>query len=161
VQLYESNLDAVKSEIGTFLEVFPNGSVWANTIEGRGYDLVLVGSVDPIRIDVDAVQRKLEQPEYAVMARSLGEIGMRSAVDLFATYAGNRAELSDWLSDAQLNRDRNLRLQYLAGMGLNLYESDLIYQDMVRHAGYPEALFSGSPETLARLREAVWMNRRR
>ncbi|MBA3948405.1 MAG: fused MFS/spermidine synthase [Acidobacteria bacterium] len=161
VQLYESNLDAVKSEIGTFLEVFPNGSVWANTIEGRGYDLVLVGSVDPVRIDVDAVQRKLEQPEYAVMARSLDEIGMRSAVDLFATYAGNRAELSGWLSDAQLNRDRNLRLQYLAGMGLNLYESDLIYQDMVRHAGYPEALFTGSPETLARLREAVWMNRRK
>ncbi|MDQ3171249.1 MAG: fused MFS/spermidine synthase [Acidobacteriota bacterium] len=161
VQLYESNLDAVKSEIGTFLEVFPNGSVWANTIEGRGYDLVLVGSVDPIRIDVDAVQRKLEQPEYAVMARSLGEIGMRSAVDLFATYAGNRTELAPWLADAEINRDRNLRLQYLAGMGLNLYESDLIYQDMVRHAGYPEGMFTGTPETLARLRDAVWRARGR
>ncbi len=161
VQLYESNLEAVKSEIGTFLQVFPNGSVWANTIEGRGYDLVLVGSVDPIRIDVDAVQRKLEQPEYAVMARSLGEIGMRSAVDLFSTYAGNATDLAPWLADAEINRDRNLRLQYLAGMGLNLYESDLIYQDMVRHAGYPDGMFTGSPDTLARLRDAVWANRRR
>jgi spermidine synthase len=161
VQLYESNLEAVKSEIGTFLEVFPNGSVWANTIEGRGYDLVLVGSVEPLRIDVDAVQRKLEQPEYGIVARSLAEIGMMSAVDLFATYAGNRAELAPWLRDAQINRDRNLRLQYLAGMGLNLYQSDAIYQDMVRHAGYPEHLFTGSPETLARLRNAVWRNRGR
>jgi len=159
VQLYESNLDAVKSEIGTFLDVFPNGSVWANTIEGRGYDLVLVGTVDPMRIDVDAVQQKLDRPEYAVVARSLGEIGMRSAVDLFATYAGNRTELAPWLRDAQINRDRNLRLQYLAGMGLNLYESDLIYQDMVRHAGYPAALFAGSPGTLARLEAAVVRNR--
>jgi spermidine synthase len=161
VQLYESTAEAVKSEVGTFLKVFPNGSVWANTIDGRGYDMVLVGSVEPLRIDVDAVQRKLEQPEYAVMAQSLREVGMFSAVDLFATYAGNATELAPWLRDAQINRDRNLRLQYLAGMGLNLYQSDAIYQDMVRHAGYPEQLFVGSPETLARLREAVWRSRGR
>jgi len=161
VQLYESNLDAVKSEVGTFLRVFPHGSVWANTIDGRGYDMVLVGSVAPLRIDVDAVQRKLQQPEYAVLAQSLREIGMLSAVDLFATYAGNAAELAPWLQDAQINRDRNLRLQYLAGMGLNLYQSDAIYQDMVRYAGYPEQLFAGSPETLGRLRAAVWRARGR
>ena len=161
VQLYESTAEAVKSEVGTFLKVFPNGSVWANTIDGRGYDMVLVGSVEPLRIDVDAVQRKLEQPEYAVMAQSLRDVGMFSAVDLFATYAGNATELAPWLRDAQINRDRNLRLQYLAGMGLNLYQSDAIYQDMVRHAGYPEQLFAGSPETLARLREAVWRSRGR
>jgi spermidine synthase len=161
VQLYESNLAAVKSEIGTFLKVFPNGAVFANTIEGRGYDLVLVGGPEPLKIDVDAVQRKLEDPAYAVMAQSLREIGMFSAVDLFATYAGNATELAPWLQDAQINRDRNLRLQYLAGMGLNLYQSDAIYQDMVRHAGYPEQMFIGSPETLTRLREGVWRARGR
>ena len=161
VQLYESNLEAVKSEVGTFLKVFPNGSVWANTLDGRGYDMVLVGSVEPLRIDVDAVQRKLEQPEYADLAQSLREIGMPSAVDLFATYAGNATELARWLQDAKINRDRNLRLQYLAGMGLNLYQSDAIYQDMVRYAGYPEQLFAGSPDTLARLREAIWRSRGR
>ena len=161
VQLYESNLAAVKSEIGTFLKVFPKGAVFANTIEGRGYDLVLVGGADDLRIDVDAVQRKLQDPAYAVMAQSLREIGMFSAVDLFSTYAGNATELAPWLADAQINRDRNLRLQYLAGMGLNLYQSDAIYQDMVRHAGYPEQMFTGSPDTLARLREQVWRNRGR
>ena len=161
VQLYESNLAAVKSEIGTFLKVFPNGAVFANTIEGRGYDLVLVGGPEPLRIDVDAVQRKLEDPAYAVMAQSLREIGMFSAVDLFSTYAGNATELAPWLQDAQINRDRNLRLQYLAGMGLNLYQSDAIYQDMVRHAGYPQQMFTGAPDTLARLREQVWRNRGR
>jgi spermidine synthase len=51
VQLYESNTDAVKSEIATFLDVFPNGVVWGNTNQGRGYDLVLLGSVDPVKID--------------------------------------------------------------------------------------------------------------
>jgi spermidine synthase len=95
------------------------------------------------------------------MTQSLREIGMFSAVDLFSTYAGNATELAPWLQDAQINRDRNLRLQYLAGMGLNLYQSDAIYQDMVRHAGYPEGMFSGAPETLTRLREQVWRNRGR
>ena len=36
VQLYESNTEAVKSEIATFLEVFPNGVVWGNTNNGPG-----------------------------------------------------------------------------------------------------------------------------
>src|SRR3989442_7784243 len=55
VQLYESNTEAVKSEIGTVLEAFPEGIVLGNTDEGKGYDLVLLGQVDATKIDVDAV----------------------------------------------------------------------------------------------------------
>ena len=113
VQLYESNTEAVKSEIGTFLEVFPNGIVWGNTNEGKGYDLVLLGQVEPTKIDVDAIEAKLQRPEYAPMAQSLREIGMNSAVDLFSTYAGRKPDLAPWLQNAQINHDRNLRLQYL------------------------------------------------
>src|SRR4029453_4556730 len=42
VQLYESNTAAVKSEIGTFLEVFPDGIVFGNTNEGKAYHLGLL-----------------------------------------------------------------------------------------------------------------------
>ena len=35
VQLYESNTAAVKSEIATFMEAFPNGVVWGNTQQRR------------------------------------------------------------------------------------------------------------------------------
>ena len=100
VQLYESNTEAVKSEIATFLEVFPNGIVWGNTNEGKGYDLVLLGQVEPTKIDVDAIQAKLQRPEYAPVAQSLREIGMNSAVDLFSTYAGRKPDLEPWLRDA-------------------------------------------------------------
>jgi hypothetical protein len=48
-----------------------------------------------------------------------------------------------------------LRLQYLAGLGLNLYQSDRIYSDMLVHARYPDGLFTGSPQTLAVLRDAI------
>ena len=156
VQLYESNTEAVKSEIGTFLEAFPNGVVFGNTNEGKGYDLVLLGQVEPTKIDVDAVQAKLQRPEYAPVQQSLREIGMNSAVDLFATYAGRRPDLEPWLRTAQINHDRNLRLQYLAGLGLNLYQADVIYAEMLRYVTKtPDDLFVASDATKQRLFAAI------
>ena len=156
VQLYESNTEAVKSEIATFMEAFPNGVVWGNTNNGAGYDLVLLGQVEDTKIDVDAIQAKLQRPEYAPMAQSLREIGMNSAVDLFATFAGRASDLQPWLADAAINRDRNLRLQFLAGMGLNLYQSDAIYSSMLAYAHrFPDELFVGSPDTMNALRAGI------
>ncbi len=108
-----------------------------------------MGQLEPIQIDVDALQAKLDSPAYAEVAQSLREIGINSAVDLLSNYAGTPADLAPWLKDAMINRDMNLRLQYLAGMGLNLYESGPIYADMLQYARYPDHMFTGSPETLA------------
>ncbi len=155
VQLYESTPEAVKSEIGTFFEVFPNGVIWGNTHQGRGYDTVLMGTVDPPHFNVDEWEAKLNSPQYAAVKESLREISIGSAVDLFANYAGRASDLKAYLADAQINRDRDLRLQYLAGLGLNLYQSGPIYAEILRHKKYPEGLFSGSPETMQRLREAI------
>ena len=156
VQLYESNPAAVKSEIATFLEAFPHGVVWGNTQNGAGYDLVLMGTLEPIRIDVDKIEQTLKSPAYARVAHSLSEIGMFSATDLFSNYAGRRPDLDPWMADAMINRDRNLRLQYLAGLGLNLYQSEGIYADMLRHASrFPDELFAGTPATLQALRSGI------
>jgi spermidine synthase len=155
VQLYESNTAAVKSEIATFLEVFPGGVVWGNTNNGAGYDLVLLGQAEPTTIDVEAVQRHLSDPSMAPVARSLSEIGMYSAIDLFSNYAGMKSDLAPWLADAAINRDRNLRLQYLAGMGFNLYQSEAIYADMLRYSQWPNDLFIGSDATKQQLRAAI------
>jgi spermidine synthase len=155
VQLYESNTEAVKSEIGTFFEAFPNGVIWGNTNNGQGYDLVVMGQVEPTKIDLDAMQAKLESPQYAQVMQSLHEIGFNSAIDFFSTYAGNKSDLTGWLKDVQINHDRNLRLQYLAGMGLNLYQSGPIYSEMLANARFPENLFTGSPATMQAIRDAI------
>jgi spermidine synthase len=155
VQLYESNEDAVKSEVATFLEAFPNGMVFANTIQGQGYDVVLVGQVEPAKIDIDKMQARLNSSEYAKLAQSLRDIGIYSAVDLVGTYAGSAMDLKPWTNDAMINRDRNLRLQYLAGLSLNTYNADPIYINMTRSARYPENLFTGSTETMAALRRTI------
>jgi spermidine synthase len=155
VQLYESNEAAVKSEVATFLEAFPEGAVFANTANGQGYDLVLFGQLGGGKIDVDAVQKRLSDPANEPIANSLREIGIYNAVDLFGTYAGRTSDMKNWLKDATINTDRNLRLQYLAGLGLNLYQSDPIYKNMIRDSKYPDDLFEGSPETLAALRARI------
>jgi spermidine synthase len=155
VQLYESNDAAVKSEIATFLDAFPGGMVFANTSNGLGYDLVLLGQVEPKPIDVDRVEARLRNPTNAAIANSLAQIGIHSAVDLLGTYAGHKADMAGWLSGAAINRDRNLRLQYLAGLGLNLYQSDAIYRNMIKESQYPDGLFTGSPQTLSALRATV------
>ena len=158
VQLYESNEAAAKSEIATFLEAFPDGAVFANTINGQGYDLVLFGQLGGGRINVDAVQKRLDDPANAPVIESLRQVGINSAIELFATYGGSKRDMEPWLRDAQINTDRNLKLQFLAGLGLNLYQSDAIYQAMKRDAKYPEHLFEGSPETLQQLRSRIEAN---
>ena len=155
VQLYQSNEAAVRSEIGTFFDVFPNGVIFANTVENAGYDLVLLGQVEPTRIDVDRWQARLDRPEYRTVAASLREIGFPSAVDLLASYAGRASDLKGWLEGAAINRDRNLRLQYLAGLGFNLRMSGPIYEHMLAYRRPPDGLFTGSPATLAALWEAI------
>jgi spermidine synthase len=155
VQLYESTPEAVKSEIATFFDVFPNGVIWGNTHQGRGYDTVLMGTVEPPQFNVDEWEARLNSPQYAAVKDSLREISIYSAVDLFANYAGRASDMKAYLADAQINRDRDLRLQYLAGLGLNLYQSGPIYSEILRHKKWPDGLFSGSPETLERLRAAV------
>jgi spermidine synthase len=156
VQLYESTEDAVKSEVATFLDVFPDGAVFANTISGQGYDVVLFGRKDTTPIDTDLVIERFADPAYSQVVASLREVGFYSATDLLSTFAGQKSDLDAWLEGAQINRDRNLRLQYLAGQGLNYYRAEDIFNNMIAPGlAYPEGLFTGTPETLAELQSAI------
>jgi spermidine synthase len=155
VQLYESTPEAVKSELATFFEAFPNGVVFGNTNNGEGYDMVLLGQVEPTHISLDSIDERLRRPDYGRVAQSLREIGFYSAVDLFSTFAGRAVDLKPWLKDATINRDRNLRLQYLAGLGLNLYQAGPIYADMLTYRQDPGDLFVGSESLVQSLRNTI------
>jgi spermidine synthase len=155
VPLYETDFETVRSELATFFEAFPHGAIWGNlNTDGSGYDVVLVGHDGPLSIDVDAVEQKLASPAYARVAQSLREAGFRSAVELIGDYAASATDLTSWLRGAEINRDRNLRLQYLAGLGLNQNLADTIYSRILRDAAYPAALFHASPGRTQLLRAA-------
>jgi spermidine synthase len=147
VPLYESDLPTVKSEIATFFEAFPGGTIWSNDVEGKGYDLVMLGQSHAIQINVDELQERLGREDHAEVLGSLKDVGFRSAMDLLSTYAGLGPDLKPWLKGAEINRDRNLRLQYLAGMGSNLNREAAIYDEIVSYRTFPEELFVASEKS--------------
>ncbi len=155
VPCYESSRAVVQSEIATFFAAFPEGTIWGNDDEGYGYDTVVLGQVVPLHIQVDALQARLERPDHAAVTNSLADVSLGSAHALLATYAGCAAELQPWLAGAELNTDRSLHLQYLAGLQLDSTRGADAYNDLVGHRTFPENIFLGSFETCARLRLAL------
>jgi spermidine synthase len=156
VQLYETSEGAAKSEVATFFSAFPHGALFVNTVNGRGYDAVLVGRANDAPIDVDRIEQRLDEPSYEPVARSLHEVGFDSALDLLGTYAGGAAEMSGWLGRAALNTDRSLRLQYLAADGLNVQRADDLYRQIISRGGrFPERTFVGSPIAIEGLRQRL------
>jgi spermidine synthase len=155
VPLYQSTEEVVKSEVATFFDVFPYGTIWSNQYaNGGGYDVVMLAKPEPLVIDPGALQARLDRPDHARVAQALNEVDFPGVPGLMAAYGGQGRDLRPWLVDAQINRDRNLRLQYLAGMANNVYDNR-IYQDMLAYWRFPEEMLTGSPEWKERLRQEM------
>src|SRR5579864_3076946 len=155
VPLYESDFDTVKSELATFFDVFPNGTIWGNDISGEGYDLVLLAQVEPTKIDIDKLQKRMMREDHRLVAQSLAEVNFHSIPQLLGTYAGQASDLKSWLQGAAVNEDMNLRLQYLAGMGVNNFSASAIGSEIARARQFPPDLFTGSPETIGELQGSL------
>jgi len=154
VPLYESDLPTVKSEFATFFDVFPNGTIWGNE-NGGGYDTVVLGQVEPAKIDLDALEARMNRPEYSRVTESLAQVGFNSLVGLLATYGGQASDLQPWTAGAEINRDGNLRLQYLAGLALNDSMEGSIYNEILSYRKFPRNLFVGSEPRLQALATAM------
>jgi spermidine synthase len=148
VPLYETDELTFKSELATFFRAFPEGSVWSNTRDNLGYDMVFMGQVGPLHIDLDKAQEKYDLPEHASVRESLHDIGIDSIADLFSTFTGTSADLNRWVGESPLNTDADLRLSYLAGWGINSDLADYLYRQMLRYRR-PPTFFTGTPEHIS------------
>ena len=146
----------MRSELATFIDVFPNAVVFANTVEGMGYDVVLVGRNGSEPIDIARMTHRLGRSDYARVAASLRAVGFDSALDLVGTFAADAASLEPWLAGAEINTDRNLRLQYLAGGGLNVLDAGRIFAALAAtDSSVPPHVFAGTQAQLEELRQRV------
>lgn len=155
IPLYESNAETAKSVIVTFFKVFPDGILWSNDAAGEGYDAVLFGQAEPTRIDLDKLQERLDRADHARVKQSLTEVGFRTSIGLLSTFAGQAPDLREWTRDAQINTDRNLRLQYLAGLSLNSFMGSDILSEIGGYRKFPENVFQGSEGRRNMLRLAI------
>jgi spermidine synthase len=152
VPFYESDRAVVQSEIATFFSVFPEGTIWGNDDEGYGYDTVMLGQEKPLLVDLPALQQRLQRPDHARVVQSLNPLALGTPLQLLSTYAGRYADLRTWLAGAEINRDRNLRLQYLAGMQLDSLSGSAAYNEMLRHRVFPFDIFQAPESQLETLR---------
>ena len=144
VPLYETNEAAVKIEIRTFFEAFPYASLW-NTSDSpifSGYDVVMLGQLDPIVINSEKIQDRLDSSP--TIKNSLSVVKYDSAMSVLKTFSGQINDIATWLEGAELNRDKNLRLEYLAGQSLDDYGKDKIHYAMTKDLSYPKSIFSVS-----------------
>jgi spermidine synthase len=144
VPLYESSSDVVRSELATFFEAFPNGSAWTNHATSSidpdtelGYDLVLLGPTGPAPdagppIQLSALLQRLARHDHELVARSLWDVELTrpDPSALLDRFLARGEDLAPWLAGAQINRDRNLRLQYLAGMALDTHQEAAIFDSL-------------------------------
>jgi spermidine synthase len=152
--LYETDEPSMKSELASFLEVFPEGTVWSSHIpRNGGKDLVMIAKDGPMRIDVDQMASRIERNPR--LAQSLADVDLGYFITLLATYFGRGPDLAEWLEGAQINRERSLRLQYLAGYSLEVYQEQQIYRAMAAYRRYPEDILIASPEIKEQVR-ARW-----
>ena len=150
VPLYETTEAVVRTELATFLEVFPEGTLWRNNDEtDQGYDLVLLGQAGGPSIDVDRLQRVIDG--NPALAASLAGVGFETAVDLLETYAGRGPDLAPWLAGSPIHRDRSMRLEYLAGLALDARGASAIYEAIEAYRRFPEALFVAEPDARSQL----------
>jgi spermidine synthase len=155
VPLYDTDLSAVKSQIGTFMRSFPQGTVWSSATARNltvGYDVVLLGQKGPLSIDVVELTYRLGENPW--VRRSLAAVNFETLPSLLSAYAGQGPELAGWLRDAQINHDRSLRLQYLAGLALagGRDETNAIYSQILARRTYPYRLFVAPAELEGLLR---------
>ena len=156
IPLYETDMRSVKSELGTFAKVFPDTTLWNPDLLEEGYDLVALGRAEQTPIVEAALQARIDAAPR--VKQSLREVMLTSAGDILGTYAGRGRDLGPWLAGAEINRERHLRLQYLAGLAANTDHRFAIFGGIVSHRRYPADLFVASAETEARLR--IWYDER-
>ncbi len=153
VPLYETSEAAIKIQMKTFVDAFPDGTVWNTVQNGKGYDVVLVGSVAPLRLDAAAIQGRIDRTP--AIAESLRDVAIMGAVDLLATYGANGRDMSAWLVGAPVNRDFSLKLEYISGLALNNKEADAIYEHMTAGHSYPDSMIAAPPEMQVELRRRL------
>lgn len=99
------NDEDTRSLVRSFLDVFPHASLWSTEL----HEMLLVGSMAPINLDVPRIIDRFDQPQ---VASTLTEVGIDSAAALMATWMTDRAGLEAYAGQALPVTDDRPRIEY-------------------------------------------------
>ncbi|UVE19722.1 fused MFS/spermidine synthase [Pseudomonas sp. LS44] len=94
-----------RSLVRSFLEVFPHASLWTTEF----HEMLLIGSLQPLELDIARIRARFAQP---AVASALREVGIFSPAALLATWVTDRAGLERYAGDAPPVTDDQPRIEY-------------------------------------------------
>ena len=99
------NNDDSRSLVRSFLDIYPHASLWTTEL----HEMLLVGSLEPLVLDVTRISERFNQPETSAALR---EVGIGSPAALMATWITNRAGLESYAGNARPVTDDQPRIEY-------------------------------------------------
>jgi predicted membrane-bound spermidine synthase len=99
------NDEDTRSLVRSVLDVFPHASLWTTEL----HEMLLIGSMTPLDLDVARITERFNQRE---VASALREVGIASPAALLATWITDRAGLATYAGDARPVTDDQPRIEY-------------------------------------------------
>ncbi|HWD31536.1 MAG TPA: fused MFS/spermidine synthase [Pseudomonas sp.] len=91
--------------VRSFLDVFPHASLWTTEF----HEMLLIGSQQPVELDLARIRQRLQQPE---VESSLAQVGIDSAASLLATWVTDRDGLQRYAANSAAVTDDQPRIEY-------------------------------------------------
>ena len=99
------NDEDTRSLVRSFLDVYPYASLWTTEL----HEMLLIGSMEPVNLDVPRIIDRFKQPE---LVSALREVGIPSPEALLATWVMDRAGLETYAGDALPVTDDQPGIEY-------------------------------------------------
>ncbi|MCE7761323.1 spermidine synthase [Pseudomonas putida] len=94
-----------RSLVRSFIDVFPHATLWTTEF----HEMLLIGSLQPLLLDVPRIRQRLAQ---VAVAETLAEVGVDSPQALLATWVTDRAGLERYAGHALPVTDDQPRIEY-------------------------------------------------
>jgi spermidine synthase len=135
-----------RSVVASFAAAFPHLQMWQST-----YDVILIGSAAPIRVDLAELSRRIAEPR---VARQLARIGLEAPLPFLAGFALDDAGVRRFATGARENTDDNVYLEFSSPLAFGSTEGPDNVLSIDEHRENPAALLS-DPAPLFASREAA------
>lgn len=152
--LYQLDWLSLRMITRTFVDVFPQAHALLALYNVETPALGLIGSADPIAIDLQQLERALAKPERASL---YAELALTDPRDFLAGYMLDRAGLIELAGDAPINDDLHPRVELWAPraeLGALTGTDNLERVLALRRAWPPGFVTSPDPAALARYQAA-------
>jgi spermidine synthase len=106
LQIYQLSTDSLRSVLATYKSVFPHVLVFRVRGAGQGKDLILVGSNQPLNLDLLSERYTDER-----IASELARVDLKTEADVRAWFICDESRLGPAVSGAKINTDDNMHIE--------------------------------------------------